>query len=247
MTIKSDKWIIKQCTRPLTAVSREYGKGSGDDVLYLLYVCRSLTDDEAASWKPMIEPFHDEPVRYVDGLTGLPVSDPDAFGVRKILSYGTSSYGYDVRLKADPDEIKVFTNIFEAEINPKKMKSTNFATPMIRIDDDGGKYVLIPANSYIQAPTMEYFSIPRDVLVVVVGKSTLARAGLICNVTPIEPEFEGEVVIEIANCTTSPVRCYLEEGVCQFLFYQSDEQCLRSYKDKAGKYQGQRGLTLAKV
>ena len=247
MSIKSDKWIIKQCTRPVSTVTREQGKGGNGDVPYLHYVSRALTDDEQAIWKPMIEPFHSEPVRYVDGLTGLPVSDPEEFGARKVLSFGTSSYGYDVRLKSDPDEIKVFTNIFEAEIDPKRMKATNFAAPLIRMDTDGGKYVLIPANSYIQAPTIEYFNIPRDVLVVVVGKSTLARAGLICNVTPIEPEFEGEVVIEIANCTTSPVRCYLEEGVCQFLFYQSDEQCLRSYKDKAGKYQGQRGLTLAKV
>jgi deoxycytidine triphosphate deaminase len=202
-------------------------------------------------WKPMIEGAVDKPIRYVDRTTGEPVDVP--YGeeppetARKIISYGTSSYGYDVRIKGDPEQIKVFTNVYEPEIDPKNMKESNFGTPQVQIAADGSRFVWVPAHGYIQAPTMEYFRIPRDVLVIVLGKSTYARSALICNVTPIEPEFEGEVVIEVANVTNSPVRCYLEEGIAQFVFLQGDEACLRSYKDKMGKYQGQRGLTLARV
>lgn len=218
MTVLSDNWFIKTSFNP-TPVSL-----------------------------PVITPFEPAPVRYVSKLTGLPVypketSEP----FRKIISYGTSSYGYDVRLKADPDQIKVFTNVHCSEINPKDIRDTNFATPQIRLDEEGAKYVLIPPHSYIQAPTIEYFRIPRDVLVIVLGKSTYARAGLICNVTPIEPEFEGEVVIEIANSTSSPVRCYLEEGIAQFVFCKGNEACRLSYKAKNGKYMGQTGLTYARV
>lgn len=208
-------------------------------------------EDDLPLWNPMIDGFFSKPVRYVDRLTGKPVyinkgeEVPDT--VRKVISFGTSSFGYDVRLKADPENIKVFTNVFVSEIDPKNITEKNFASPEIRTDEQGAKYVLIPAHSYIQAPTMEYFRIPRDVLVIVLGKSTYARSALICNVTPIEPEFEGEVVIEVANVTNSPVRCYLEEGIAQFVFLQGNEECLVSYKDKLGKYQGQTGLTLARV
>jgi len=273
MSVKSDNWIIHQCAVP-THRFHEYGSDKPRLIPppYSEYQRQAianwcptartermmrkeyavpLTVQEQASFKPMIEGAYDRPVRYVHRDTGLPyfpeLGSEIPETVRKVISYGTSSYGYDVRLQADPTQIKVFTNVFVSEIDPKRMKEENFASPMIRLDDDGAKYVLIPAHSYIQAPTMEYFNIPRDILVIVLGKSTYARSALICNVTPIEPEFEGEVVIEVANVTNSPVRCYLEEGIAQFCFFQGDEPCLRSYKDKLGKYQGQRGLTFAKV
>lgn len=274
MSLKADRWIIRQNNIPTHRLVSRFGEKKDRLICppYSQYE-RQLIDEvhcspppgrhprrhvavpvpmtDLATWKPMIEGAVDKPVRYVDRTTGEPVDVP--YGeeppetARKIISYGTSSYGYDVRLKGDPDQIKVFTNVFVPEIDPKRMLAENFAAPMIRVDEDGARYVLIPAHSYIQGPTMEYFRIPRDVLVIVLGKSTYARSALICNVTPIEPEFEGEVVIEVANVTNSPVRCYLEEGIAQFVFFQGDEECLRSYKDKMGKYQGQRGLTLARV
>lgn len=274
MSVKNDRWIIEQCTKP-THLFVEHANPSngrrigppytpyqqqvinnrclenGHEKFMRKEYCRPLTPDEVVSWSPMIENAFDRPVRYVDKVSGEPVDVP--YGeeppetVRKIISYGTSSYGYDVRLAADPKHIKVFTNVHEPEIDPKRMKETNFGTPEINVDEDGAKFVWIPAHSYIQGPTVEYFRIPRDILVIVLGKSTYARSALICNVTPIEPEFEGEVVVEVANVTNSPVRCYLNEGIAQFVFLQGDEACLRSYKDKMGKYQGQRGLTLAKV
>ncbi len=274
MGLKSDRWIIEQCTKP-THLFIEHANPSNGRLIgppYSPYqqqvinnwclengrekfmrkeYCRPVTPEEVAHWVPMIENAFDRPVRYVDKASGEPVDVP--YGeeppetARKVISYGTSSYGYDVRLKGDPEHIKVFTNVFMPEIDPKRMMPENFATPLIRVDEEGARYVLIPAHSYIQAPTVEYFHIPRDVLVIVLGKSTYARSALICNVTPIEPEFEGHVVIEVANVSNSPVRCYLEEGIAQFVFFQGDEQCLRSYKDKGGKYMYQTGLTLAKV
>lgn len=219
--IMADSWIIRQCDPELI----------GDK-------------------PPMISPLVMEPVRYVSVIDDQPTTatpGEDNSHVRKVISYGVSSYGYDVRLQADPDHIKIFSNVFASEINPKDIKITNFATPEIRIDEEGAKYVLVPPHSYIQAPTIEYFCIPDDVLVIVVGKSTLARSALLCNVTPIEPGFEGNVVIEVANLCSSPVRCYLEEGIAQFCFFKGNEQCMTTYRDKAGKYQGQTGLTLARV
>ncbi len=271
--IRSDNWIIRQCTPP-TYRFYEYGTGKSRLIYppYSEYQQQAidnwcpdfrqekmmrkehavpLTPEEIAEFQPMIEPFYDRPVRYVDIHTGDPVElaagvEPDGV-LRKVISFGTSSYGYDVRISSNPEHIKVFTNVHVSEIDPKRMRPENFASPCIRTDEDGAKYVLIPAHSYIQAPTVEYFRIPRDCLVIVLGKSTYARSALICNVTPIEPEFEGEVVIEIANVTSSPVRCYLDEGIAQFCFIQGDPDLIRSYKDKLGKYQGQRGLQLAKV
>lgn len=275
MSIKSDNWIIHQCTRPThrvydcdglpgrliappyseeeKALIANWCDENNRDIFGNKAYAKPLSDDDLLDWKPMIDKFHDRPVRYVDKATNMPYQgvfidgEPLDEDVRKVISFGTSSYGYDVSLTSDPDQIKVFTNVFEPEIDPKRMKETNFAAPYIRVDDDGAKYVLIPAHSYIQAPTAEYFNIPRDILVIVLGKSTYARSALICNVTPIEPEFEGHVVIEVANVTNSPVRCYLGEGIAQFCFFQGDEACLRSYKDKGGKYMYQTGLTLARV
>lgn len=271
MSLKSDNWIIRQNTAPTHELVDSYGDRTlirppyTDNERHAINNwcstnerSRSVTQDYArplrdpdAHHSPMITPFFDRPVRYVYKDTGMPYfanpgeEIPDT--VRKVISFGTSSYGYDVRLKSDPDQIKVFTNVFAPEIDPKRMTPSNFATPTIKVDEEGAKYVMIPAHSYLQAPTMEYFKIPRDVMIIAVGKSTYARSGLICNVTPIEPEFCGEVVIEIANLTSSPVRCYLEEGICQFVIIGGDEACRTSYKDKAGKYQGQRGLQYAIV
>lgn len=274
MSLKSDRWIIDQCTKP-THLFVEHANPSNARMIGPPYTpyqqqvinnwclengrekfmrkeyCRPVTPEEVAHWVPMIGNAFDRPVRYVDKVSGEPVDVP--YGeeppetVRKVISYGTSSYGYDVRLADNIDQIKVFTNVVEPEIDPKRMKPSNFGTPRVEVDDDGARYVMIPPHSYLQGPTVEYFRIPRDVLVIVLGKSTYARSALICNVTPIEPEFEGEVVIEVANVTNSPVRCYLDEGIAQFVFFQSDEPCMRSYKDKLGKYMGQRGLTFAKV
>lgn len=273
MPVMSDSWIIHQCVKPThqvydhTGVPKHlitppFSKEEQDlinnwcdennrDIFGNKPYARPLGDECLPDWKPMIEGFYDRPVRYVDKTNGRPVdlqegADPEGV-LRKVISYGTSSYGYDVRLASDINHIKVFTNVHEPEIDPKRMKETNFGTPQVHTDVDGAKFVWIPAHSYIQGPTVEYFRIPRDILVIVLGKSTYARSALICNVTPIEPEFEGNVVIEVANVTNSPVRCYLDEGIAQFVFLQGNEQCLRSYKDKGGKYQGQTGLTLAKV
>lgn len=219
--IMADSWIIQQCDPELI----------GDA-------------------KPMIDPCVTAPVRYVTKADNQPVSPKEGDDLdllRKVISYGVSSYGYDVRLSSNPEHIGIFTNVFAPEIDPKRIRLDNFDRPEIRVDQEGAKYVLIPPHSYVQAPTVEYFRIPNDVMVIVVGKSTYARSGLICNVTPIEPGFEGTVVIEVANVTSSPVRCYLDEGIAQFCFFQGNEQCLTSYKDKAGKYMGQTGLTLARV
>ena len=166
----------------------------------------------------MIEPFEDRQVR--DG----------------VISYGVSSYGYDIRVA---DEFKVFTNINSTIVDPKNFDARSF------VDIKGD--CIIPPNSFALAKTVEYFRIPRDVLTVCVGKSTYARCGLIVNVTPFEPEWEGYVTLEISNTTPLPAKVYANEGIAQVLFFQSDEVCEVSYADKKGKYQGQQGLTLPKL
>ena len=164
----------------------------------------------------MIEPFVDDQVR------------------AGVISYGVSSYGYDVRVG---DEFKVFTNVFNTVVDPKKFDPKSFVD--IKADE-----CVIPPNSFALASTIEYFRIPRAVLTVCLGKSTYARCGIIVNVTPFEPEWEGHVTIEISNTTPLPAKIYANEGIAQVLFFQSDEPCARSYKDKKGKYQAQRGVTL---
>jgi dCTP deaminase len=171
----------------------------------------------------MIEPFEAGQVREVDG--------------RRIVSYGTSSYGYDVRCA---DEFKIFTNINSTIVDPKAFDSRTFV-------DFQGDVCIIPPNSFALARTVEYFRIPRDSLVVCVGKSTYARCGIIVNVTPLEPEWEGHVTLEFSNTTPLPARIYAGEGCAQMLFLQSDEVCETSYKDRGGKYQGQTGVTLPKT
>ena len=167
----------------------------------------------------MIEPFTDGQVR------------------QGVLSYGLSSYGYDVRIA---DEFKIFTNINSTIVDPKNFDPRSFV-------DVKNDVCIIPPNSFALARTVEYFRIPRNVLTVCVGKSSYARCGIIVNVTPFEPEWEGTVTLEISNTTPLPARIYANEGIAQVLFFQSDEVCETSYKDKKGKYQAQRGVTLPKI
>ena len=154
-----------------------------------------------------------------------------------IVSYGLSSYGYDIRVA---DEFKVFTNINNTVIDPKAFDPRSFVD--IRAD-----VCIVPPNSFALARTIEYFRIPRDVLTVCLGKSTYARCGIIVNVTPFEPEWEGFVTLEISNTTPLPAKIYANEGIAQVLFFQSDEVCERSYADKKGKYLKQTGVTLPKI
>ncbi|EED34401.1 deoxycytidine triphosphate deaminase [Luminiphilus syltensis NOR5-1B] len=171
----------------------------------------------------MIEPFAAQQVR--------------ADGDRKLISYGTSSYGYDVRCSR---EFKIFTNINSATVDPKNFDENSF----VHVEGD---QCVIPPNSFALASTVEYFRIPRNVLTICLGKSTYARCGIIVNVTPLEPEWEGHVTLEFSNTTTLPAKIYANEGVAQMLFFESDEVCETSYADRGGKYQGQRGVTLPKA
>jgi dCTP deaminase len=155
----------------------------------------------------------------------------------KKISYGTSSYGYDVRCA---DEFKIFTNINSSIVDPKNFDPQSFV--VIKSD-----VCIIPPISFALARTVEYLKIPRDVLTICLGKSTYARCGIIVNVTPLEPEWEGHVTLEFSNTTPLPAKIYANEGVAQFLFFQSDEACEVSYKDKKGKYQGQQGVTLPRM
>lgn len=153
------------------------------------------------------------------------------------ISYGVSSYGYDARCAP---EFKIFTNVNSAVIDPKAFKEECFVP-------HSGDVCIIPPNSFVLTRSVEYFKIPRDVLAICLGKSTYARCGLVVNVTPLEPEWEGHVTIEISNTTPLPAKVYANEGICQFLFLQGDSPCEVSYKDRGGKYQGQVGVVAAKV
>ena len=153
-----------------------------------------------------------------------------------VISYGVSSFGYDIRVG---DTYKVFTNVHSVVVDPKAFDPLSFV-------DIQGDHCIIPPHSFALASTMEYFRIPHDVLVICVGKSTYARCGIIVNVTPLEPEWEGHVTLEFSNTTPLPAKIYANEGVAQILFFESDEECETSYKDRGGKYQGQRGVTLPK-
>ncbi len=153
------------------------------------------------------------------------------------ISYGLSSYGYDARVA---DEFRVFTNVDSAVVDPKNFSPESFVTRQ-------GAICVIPPNSFALAHTMEYFRVPRDVLVICLGKSTYARCGIIVNVTPLEPEWEGQVTIEISNTTPLPARIYAFEGICQFLFLRGEQPCETSYADRAGKYMRQRGVSLPRL
>ena len=156
------------------------------------------------------------------------------------MSYGLSSYGYDVRVS---NEFKVFTNINSSIIDPKKFSNDNFVSKTIADNE----CLILPPNSFALANTIETFKVPRDILIICVGKSTYARCGIVVNVTPIEPEFEGQVVLEFSNTTNLPAKIYANEGACQFVFFKADKICETSYADRSGKYQGQTGITLPKV
>lgn len=177
-----------------------------------------------AETEGLIEPFEAGQVR-VDAAD------------QRIVSYGTSSYGYDVRCA---DEFKIFTNINHAVVDPKAFDPDSFV-------DLKSDQCIIPPNSFALARTVEFFRIPRNVLTVCLGKSTYARCGIIVNVTPLEPEWEGHVTLEFSNTTPLPAKIYANEGVAQMLFFESDEICETSYADRGGKYQGQTGVTLPKT
>jgi dCTP deaminase len=167
----------------------------------------------------MIEPFIDGQVR--DG----------------VISYGVSSYGYDLRIA---DEFKIFTNVFSAVVDPKQFNTQSMV-------DFQGPVCVIPPNSFVLGRSVEYFRIPRKVLTICLGKSTMARCGLIVNVTPFEPEWEGFVTLEISNTTPLPAKIYANEGIAQVLFFEADEECELSYADKKGKYQKQQSIVLPKI
>lgn len=174
---------------------------------------------QMAQEKGMIEPFVDNQVR------------------EGVISYGLSSYGYDIRVS---DEFKIFTNVHSAVVDPKNFNPKSFI-------DYKGDICVIPPNSFVLAQTVEYFRIPRDVITVCLGKSTYARCGLIVNVTPFEPEWEGFVTLEISNTTPLPARIYANEGIAQVLFFQSDQVCETSYADRKGKYQNQQTIMLPRI
>ena len=178
---------------------------------------------EMARSHGMIEPFVPEQVRERNG--------------ERVISFGTSSYGYDIRCA---DEFKIFTNINSAVVDPKNFDDSSFVD--LRAD-----VCIIPPNSFALARTIEYLRIPRNILTVCLGKSTYARCGIIVNVTPLEPEWEGHVTLEFSNTTPLPAKIYANEGVAQVLFFESDEVCEISYRDRAGKYMKQRGVTLPKT
>ncbi len=154
-----------------------------------------------------------------------------------VISYGLSSYGYDLRVA---DEFKIFTNVNSTIVDPKQFDARSFV-------EFRGSACIVPPNSFALARSVEYFKIPRNVLTICLGKSTYARCGIIVNVTPLEPEWEGFVTLEISNTTPLPARVYSHEGLCQIIFLESDEVCETSYKDKKGKYQAQQGIVLPKV
>jgi dCTP deaminase len=156
---------------------------------------------------------------------------------KPVISYGLSSYGYDVR---SADEFKIFTNINSAIVDPKNFDPASFV-------DIKADVCIIPPNSFVLARTVEYFRIPRNVLVLCLGKSTYARCGIIVNVTPLEPEWEGHITLEFSNTTNLPAKIYANEGVAQLIFFEASEPCRVSYKDRKGKYQGQKGVTLPKA
>ena len=173
--------------------------------------------------KGMIEPFESGQVKELQG--------------RKIVSYGTSSYGYDIRCSTD---FKIFTNVNSTIVDPKAFDEKNFV-------DFRGDVCVIPPNSFALARTVEYFRIPRSVLTICLGKSTYARCGIIVNVTPFEPGWEGRAVLEISNSTPLPARVYAGEGIAQVVFFESSEDCSVSYAERQGKYQGQKHITFPKV
>jgi len=184
-----------------------------------------------AEEQQLIQPFDKVLVRETDG--------------RRIISAGASSYGYDMRL-AD-DGFRVFSPIHGREIDPKKFDDDSLVEPPLRTSDDGSRYYLMPPHSYALGVTVETFRMPRNVIAICVCKSTYARAGLMLNTTPLEAGWTGRLVIELGNLADLPLRVYVNEGIGQVLFFESDEDCEVSYEDRGGKYQGQTGLTYSRL
>lgn len=231
MSIKSDRWIKSKCRKPTHILMDGRLAYAGfthtpEELSGLVTSGFALvaTDDLLAElrWHPMIVPFEPKQCRGVQSGA---------------ISYGTSSYGYDVRAA---NEWKVFTNINSTVVDPKAFDTNNFV-------DVTTDRLIIPPNSFALGRTVEYFRIPRDVLTICLGKSTYARCGIIVNVTPLEPEWEGHVTLEFSNTTPLPAVIHANEGVAQMLFLQSDEACEVSYKDRGGKYQGQTGVVLPRM
>jgi dCTP deaminase len=187
-------------------------------------VCSDQWIRRMAVERGMIEPF-------VDGQ----IKSNDSGG--RVISYGLSSYGYDLRVS---NEFKVFTNVFGSVVDPKAFDDRSF----VDMETD---VCVVPPNSFALARSVEYFRIPREVLTICVGKSTYARCGIIVNVTPFEPEWEGHVTLEISNTTPLPARIYANEGLAQVVFFQAEQICETSYADRAGKYMGQRGITIPRM
>lgn len=220
MTIMSDRWIREMS---LSRAEKSMFNHEGD------------VFQKGPSWEPMIEPFVDGQVRRKshEHFPGMDGSDHD----KKVISFGLSSYGYDVRCA---EHFKVFTNVNSAMVDPKNFDDKCYV-------DVVGDSCIIPPNSFALAHTVEYIRVPRDVLVVCLGKSTYARCGIIVNVTPLEPEWEGQVTLEFSNTTNLPAKIYANEGVAQFLFFKGNEPCDVSYADRKGKYMGQTGVTIPRT
>lgn len=170
----------------------------------------------------MISDFNESQIREVDG--------------NRVISHGTSSFGYDVKLA---DEIRAFTNIYGGIIDPLNFKPEEV---LIDVPTEGKEFFILPPNSYVLGHTVEYFKVPQDVMIICVGKSTYARAGIFVNVTPIEPGFEGQITLEIGNATPCPAKVYLNQGICQFIFFKGNRPEV-TYSDRGGKYMGQLGVT----
>lgn len=228
--IKNDKWIKSKCIHQVSP-------------LIIPFVDKQVKEWERNATQKEVQQMHGmglEEVRDLLGNNITGVRNDPLLGVQireKILSFGTSSFGYDVRLA---DDFKIFTNVNSAIIDPLNMSNACYS-------DHKGPFCIIPPNSYILGHTVETFDLPRDVVALCVGKSTYARAGAIVNVTPIEPGFCGQVVIEISNATPLPLKVYANQGIAQFMFFESDEECETSYGERGGKYQNQRGLQTAIV
>jgi len=231
MSILSDVTLIKRNTapthiweRPATEGSVYYWSTVEDISFYARPMHTKEQDEYLIENPPMVAPFSAEQHRV------------DEHG-NKTVSWGTSSYGYDVRMARD---FKIFTNVRNGMIDPLNPDPGCFV-------EHTGDYCIIPPNSYILGHTVETFDIPRDVMVVCLGKSTYARLAAVVNVTPIEPGFKGQVVIEIANCSTLPLKVYANQGIAQFLFLKGDRPCMTSYADRDGKYQNQAGVVTARL
>lgn len=272
MSLLCDRQIEERCVKPygvlksndssawlpvIPGVTHEQSQIDNWEARHYARFHKVKNDEDLAQymdWRPMIHPFVPEAVRSIQHIVhseevdhlGLMTSTGRATREQKIISYGLSSYGYDIRIKGEG--IKLFTNISGAVIDPMRPYEGQLADPVIHYDEEFGlEYFVLPPNSVALAHTVEYFVIPRDILVTCIGKSTYARVGLAQIVTPLEPEWEGELVLEIASMTNSATRVYVGCGIAQLNFNKADEVCRVSYKDRGGKYQGQRGTQLAKL